>query len=294
MSVPITIPITIVSGYLGAGKTTLINRVLNDTGDLSGLAILVNDFGDVNIDAELIRENSPGSQIIGLSNGCVCCSIQDDFTDSLESLLNLDVNHVLLEASGVAAPGKLKAQCQYPGFHPRDCFVLVDAEQFSRQSEDKYVGYLVKQQVEEADALVVTKLSLNPEFTPPNTETICFNVDDSELLRSLLSLDPLYASHQSELSNHSIDLETLTLRQHNLINEDTLSSLLDALPASIQRVKGFVATEHGQRLVQQVGSRQQLCASSTEHDHQLVFIASPRRTQLPTLLSEWSAWFSPP
>ena len=78
ITVPITVPITIVGGYLGAGKTTLINRVLNHAGDLNGLAVLVNDFGDVNIDAELVRDNSPDGQIIGLSNGCVCCSILDD------------------------------------------------------------------------------------------------------------------------------------------------------------------------------------------------------------------------
>ena len=288
------IPITVIGGYLGAGKTTLINRVLNHAGDLNGLAVLVNDFGDVNIDAELIRDNSPDGQIIGLSNGCVCCSIQDDFTDSLATLLGLEVSHVLLEASGVAAPAKLKAQCEYPGFHARGCFVLVDAEQYARQSKDKYVGYLVKQQIEEADVLVVTKRPMNPGFMPPIDGKPCVEVDDPELLPSLLSLDPMKATNQPNSSSHSLNLETYTLHQHSIINEDSLIVLLDALPTNVQRVKGFAETERGQRLVQKVGNRQQLCASFPDHDHELVFIASPSNTQLSTVLNQWAKWFRLP
>ena len=127
-----------------------------------------------------------------------------------------------------------------------------------------------------------------------------------ELLLSLLSLDSLNATtnptkeptkeptREPNPSSHSLNLDTYTLHQHSIINEDSLIVLLDALPTNVQRVKGFAETERGERLVQKVGNRQQLCASFPDHDHQLVFIASPSNTQLSTVLSQWAKWFRLP
>ena len=80
-----TIPITLIGGYLGAGKTTLINKLLSYPGLPPGVAVLVNDFGDVNIDESLIRSESDDGTVIGLSNGCICCSISDDISKALDA-----------------------------------------------------------------------------------------------------------------------------------------------------------------------------------------------------------------
>ena len=120
-------PITLIGGYLGAGKTTFINRLLNSGGLPSLTAVLVNDFGDINVDEQLIRSGSKSDQVIGLAHGCVCCSIADDLTSALEVLKSSAIERVLLECSGVAEPHRARVQCHYPGYYPHASVVLVDA-----------------------------------------------------------------------------------------------------------------------------------------------------------------------
>ena len=286
------IPITIVAGYLGAGKTTLINRVLNHQGDLSGLAVLVNDFGDVNIDATLIRENAKDDQVFELSNGCVCCTIQDDFSASLEALQNRNIKQVLFEASGVASPAKLRAQCSYPGFHPTSVFVLLDATQYARQKKDKYIGHLVQQQTREADVLVVTKGPVDAVTEALKSVADICHVDDADLFCDLLSAqqcDPPVLQPIEE----STEFVTTTLAQNRPISLEALEQWLVNLPQWISRIKGFVLTEQGTWLIQGTGQNREL----TQHDHTqmiadihrvvLITAETHQADQLSTLSASW-------
>ena len=85
------IPITLLTGFLGSGKTTLLNRILNGEHGLR-VGVLVNDFGAINIDAELVEGLEENT--IRLTNGCVCCEIRDDLVNSLEQLLNTPASMV--------------------------------------------------------------------------------------------------------------------------------------------------------------------------------------------------------
>ncbi|AZH25354.1 CobW family GTP-binding protein [Haloplanus aerogenes] len=98
-----TIPITLISGPLGAGKTTLVNRLLNDPGDRR-IAVVVNDMGEVNVDAELLdRETDDG--VIDLSNGCICCRLQDDLVTEVTRLADeRSFDYLVVEASGISEP----------------------------------------------------------------------------------------------------------------------------------------------------------------------------------------------
>src|SRR5579864_3108951 len=98
-----TAPITILTGFLGSGKTTLLNRILTGNHGLR-VGVLVNDFGSINIDAELVV--GVDGNMISLANGCVCCQIRDDLIESVAALLTRSeaVEYILLEASGVADP----------------------------------------------------------------------------------------------------------------------------------------------------------------------------------------------
>lgn len=99
-----TIPTTVLSGYLGAGKTTLVNHLLSNP-DGHTIAVIVNDMGEVNIDADLIARESKEEGIIDLSNGCICCRLQDDLIAEVNYLsANREFDYLIIEASGISEP----------------------------------------------------------------------------------------------------------------------------------------------------------------------------------------------
>ena len=273
------IPITIIGGYLGAGKTTLINSILTSDSPPSNLAVLVNDFGDINLDAKWIREKSPDGKVIGLTNGCVCCTIGEDLSEALETLRTqlgeFPIEHVLLEASGVASPKKLQRQCSYPGYYPRATFVLVDAANHGKQCQDKFVGYLAKQQVDEADYLILSKLDLTQKFT-------LHGDNEDKVLNEPKIFSAEYDQHGAAKTtakphSHGHGFASCTLPQIAQVSVDHLRALCEALPSTVHRVKGYVETDQGLYLLQRVGDVltlekiEQQTATPSEQGH-LVFI----------------------
>lgn len=102
------IPVTLLTGYLGAGKTTLLNHVLNNQKGYK-VAVIVNDIGEVNIDAGLIEKNGDVSQkddaLVPLSNGCICCTLKKDLIKQIENLVKTrKFDYILIEASGICEP----------------------------------------------------------------------------------------------------------------------------------------------------------------------------------------------
>nr|WP_178119171.1 cobalamin biosynthesis protein CobW [Agrobacterium rubi] len=123
------VPCTIITGFLGAGKTTLLRGLLEK---LEGkrLAIIVNEFGDVGIDGDILKgcgiESCPEENIVELANGCICCTVADDFQPAIEQILSREprVEHILIETSGLALPKPLVQAFQWPAIKSR---VTVDA-----------------------------------------------------------------------------------------------------------------------------------------------------------------------
>ncbi len=277
-----TVPITILSGYLGTGKTTLINRVLSAHQNLDHVAVLVNDFGSINIDQAIIAQAHPQGNILSLANGCICCSIANDFSSALEHLAGLDIHHVLLEASGVAEPAKLHRQCLYPGYHPHSNFVLVDALNFRKQCADKYVGYLVRLQAAQADQLVISKTDLVSEphlrELPINWNKPNWHSDDPELLTLLIQPD---ATARIKTPNHdpaaanpnSAAFCSLTWQPPSSISLHKLNRILAGLPSYVQRVKGFVDTAEGVKQVHFVAGNIAFSDSPQAQGSHLVVIA---------------------
>jgi cobalamin biosynthesis protein CobW len=121
---PAKIPATVVTGFLGAGKTTLIRHMLQNAGG-KRIALIINEFGDLGVDGEILRscgiENCRDEDIVELSNGCICCTVADDFIPTMELLLGRDdpPDHIVIETSGLALPQPLVRAFNWPGISTR-------------------------------------------------------------------------------------------------------------------------------------------------------------------------------
>ena len=182
------IPVTILTGFLGAGKTTLIrNLILKNKS--KKLAVIINEFGDLGVDGEIVKqcsdETCPEENILELANGCICCTVADDFIPTMKSLLEGQYlpEHILIETSGLALPKPLLKAFEWPEIRSRltvdSVLAVVDAEavvngifapQMSTELEEKqnqtYVEHetplseVFEDQINCSDVVLLTKPDL--------------------------------------------------------------------------------------------------------------------------------------
>ena len=156
------LPLLVVGGFLGAGKTTLINHWLTESREPAlRLAVLVNDFGAINIDAASIA--SRGGDVIALTNGCICCSIGEDLAGALIRVIdaNVPVDAIVVEASGVSDPWRIaQIALAEPQLILAGVLVLVDASVAAQQSSDPLLADTLVRQLKSADLVVFNKTDL--------------------------------------------------------------------------------------------------------------------------------------
>ena len=131
------LPVTVITGFLGAGKTTLIRHLMQNPQG-KRLAVVVNEFGDVGVDGDILKScaipDCPAENIIELANGCICCTVADDFIPTIEALMALTPrpDHILIETSGLALPKPLLKAFEWPAIRSRitvdGVIALADAE----------------------------------------------------------------------------------------------------------------------------------------------------------------------
>ncbi len=156
-------PVTIITGFLGSGKTTLLNYILQNCQDLK-VAVLVNEFGDINIDSQLLV--SVDENMMELTNGCICCTINDGLLDAVYSVLerNDRIDYLIVETTGIADP--LPIALTFLGTELRDLtrldaiLTLVDAETFT---EDHFESDAALNQISYGDIILLNKTDLVPE-----------------------------------------------------------------------------------------------------------------------------------
>ncbi len=189
------VPVLLLTGYLGSGKTTLLNRILNNRKGIR-FAVIVNDIGEVNIDADLIAKGGIVGQnddsLVPLQNGCICCTLKMDLVQHLSDLANNgDFDYIVIEASGICEPEPIaQTICTMPGmgeefnrnaFVALDCIVtVVDAlrlrDEFAsgesltgKDLDEEDIENLIIQQIEFCNIILLNKIS---EVTPEEAEHI--------------------------------------------------------------------------------------------------------------------------
>tara|TARA_R110000787_G_scaffold284528_1_gene398340 strand:- start:187 stop:1071 length:885 start_codon:yes stop_codon:yes gene_type:complete len=276
------LPVTVIGGYLGAGKTTLVNHLLRHNDGLR-LAVLVNEFGALPIDADLIEAQKDG--LISISGGCVCCAFGSDLIGALEDI-NAMVprpDHVLIEASGVALPASIAQTVgMIAGLRADAVLVLADVEQIRANAAHKYLSDTIDRQLAQADILLLTKTDLAPDAEIASvTDWLRQKVPATRILpvqrgevqaSTLLGAIPLPARHgaHSSWQGHSLFASTV-LTPNSRVDAQALARALAADP-SVTRAKGFVQTPDGLALVHVVGARHSVEGAQGDHALGLVCI----------------------
>ncbi len=264
-----SIPVTVLGGYLGSGKTTRLNRLLHDIHDLR-VAVVVNDFGTINIDASLVRLQS--GQMIELSNGCICCSLSDGMTSVMRQVADLEPRpqRLLIEVSGVGNPAAVMAWAQLPGFEASGTVVCVDATSVQEQAASRWVADTVIQQIRSADLLLLTKTDLVADDESTRVRDWLATIaphapvcTDPAVLRAMVESPAVFAtkagSDETALSTHAhASYTSWSGETPSLVDLQAVLQFLERLGDEVIRAKGILRTiDNPQRrtVIQRVGRR---------------------------------------
>ncbi|MEM9565587.1 MAG: CobW family GTP-binding protein [Actinomycetota bacterium] len=282
------VPVTLLGGYLGVGKTTVLNHLLARTD--RPIAVLVNDVGEINIDHRLIARRH--GDVVELTDGCICCSLSDGLGKAFDDLRarHQAPDHLVIELSGVADPAQVVPWARSNGFRLDGVVVLVDVEQFPARLADPITGPLIRRQLRVADLALVTKTDLVDEATTGRVVAEVGRLtdgapiarsNDPEVVAGLLDMGTRRPGGVDDTPPPSLfdAHRTSVITLSDPVDRNELDELLDALEPEVVRAKGVARMPDGERLlIQVVGARRAITPLPVAEDQQptdLVVISLP-------------------
>ncbi len=259
------LPVLTIGGYLGAGKTTLVNHLLRHANGRR-LAVLVNEFGDLPIDEDLIEARD--DDLISIAGGCICCSFGNDLIGALQDMRAMDPppDHVIIESSGVAIPGAIVATMSLiEGLQSDGTVVVVDAETLRKSAADDYIGDTITRQLSDAECIIINKTDLiAPEAATELGEWLDVQAPGAIQIpaqHGRVLPDALFGAVSTpgagQAGAHSDALfDSIALAPQAPLDAAKLAADLAEGAMGVVRAKGFVRHSDGQTwLVQTVGRR---------------------------------------
>lgn len=283
--------VILITGFLGAGKTTLLRHILQWSGDLSSTAVLVNEFGRVGIDAELLKGFQ--TPVVELSNGCICCSMQGDMVKSLEDITErFHPRRILIEATGVADPLEVTRFLRTSRLKGRLCaprvVTVLDADIWKGR---EYFGPVFHNQIKAAQVLLFNKVDLLPrEDVSCGMEQIrevnpsCSILPthhcriDPEVLWSSPEpkTDPLDSFFLSTPSQHGSAAElgyvAFSFEDKRAFDGECFRRFIADMPLSLYRMKGFVCMDGKHFVINHVGGKTEWTESGVAGPTKLAFV----------------------
>lgn len=297
------VPLTILTGFLGAGKTTLLNRLLNSDHGLR-IAVMVNDFGSINIDSQLVVDVD-ADDTINLSNGCICCTIRGDLLDATRRLVHREIppEYIIVETSGVSDPLEVALTYRYmPEIRIDSVLTVIDASEILDIPPENRV--LAMNQVGMADLIILNKVDLVDEDTLAAVQQYIRKITPEsriiettqgqvplQLLLNIGHFDPakfverepgevhvhavnVPPGHDHDHVDHGMVFSTWSWRSTEPVSVKALERAMKKLPQSIYRAKGifYLAESPDQQAVLQVvGKRVHLTTDGTPWQETLPF-----------------------
>jgi len=242
---------SVIGGFLGAGKTTLLNHILSGRHGVR-YAVLVNDFGEINVDGDLVAAH--GGDTVTFANGCVCCTMGDDLVGAIDRLLDggRPPDQILVEASGVADPSAIAdVATLHPGLARDLVVVLTDAETVRARHEDERLRDTVDRQLTAADLLVLNKCDRVTEEEREAAEAWLRDRSGAPVIRTtsadlpmeLLAAaraDPLPPVKADGAPDHYHQFRSHVVPCPNPVDPDRLRAAFRDLSPRLLRAKGFV------------------------------------------------------
>src|SRR5438128_1783186 len=287
-------PITLVTGPLGSGKTTLVRHILATKP--AKMAIVMNEFGEIAIDTKVIEGKNV--RIAELGGGCVCCSLLGEFEAAVNEIIQrVEPEIIVVETTGLAEPEALVFNIQeaLPQCRLDGVVSIIDADMLVRFPE---LGHTTRLQIEGADILLLNKIDLiePAQIEPLETKLREINPTAATVRTERCRIDPeLLFGIERERNiarpehRHQPEFESFTFTSGKIFSRDCFEGFANGLPASVVRAKGFIRFADGGQLFNFVAGRWELEPFESDRT-ELVFIGRKLAMKKETILLALNEW----